>query len=268
MKRGKKLARLVVALLVVYVLGGVLLYVIQDWLLFHPEPLAREHRFAFPQPFREENFTRDKKRNLNLVRFETREPKKGIVLYFHGNLRNIERYAPFTGLFTRSGYEVWMVDYPGFGKSTGTRSEQVLYQDARFVYDRATREVDSSNIIIYGRSIGTGIASYLAARRPCRQLVLETPYYSIDALARYYFPIYPVMPLTKYGFPIHDYLSQVSAPVTIFHGTVDEVVPYKHSVRLKKENPGISLVTIPMGKHNDLHEFASFSQALEQLLTR
>jgi uncharacterized protein len=266
MKRAKKLVRLVISLLVIYVLGGVLLYFIQDWLLFHPKPLAREHRFSFPQPIHEQNFSLDGNRNLNLVRFETTTPKKGIVLYFHGNMRNIERYASFTEPFTQSGYEVWMVDYPGFGKSTGQRSEQGLYRDALFVYGKAMQVEHPSNIIIYGRSIGTGIASYLASQRKCRQLVLETPYYSIDALARYYFPIYPVMPLTRYSLPIYQYLPQVAVPVTLFHGTEDEVVPYKHSVRLKEENPGITLVTIPKGKHNNLHEFASFQQRLEQLL--
>lgn len=268
MKRGKKLARLVISLLVVYVLGGVLLYFLQDWLLFHPEPLAVHHRFSFAQPFQEVNYTRDGNRNLNLVQFKATAPHKGIVLYFHGNMRNVERYAAFTEPFTRSGYDVWMVDYPGYGKSTGKRSEQVLYQDALFVYEQATRQAPTSNIIVYGRSIGTGIASYLAAHRPCRQLVLETPYYSIDALARHYFPVYPVMPLTKYSFPIHAYLSQVSVPVTLLHGTEDEVVPYKHSVRLKKEHPNVALVTIPGGRHNNLNEFPSFQQALQQLLAR
>jgi uncharacterized protein len=268
MKRAKKVARLVLSLLIIYVLGGVLLYLLQDWLLFHPEPLARHHQFSFSAPFREVNYTRAHHRNLNLVRFETTTPKKGIVLYFHGNMRNVERYAPFTEPFTRSGYEVWMVDYPGYGKSTGKRSEQVLYQDALFVYQHAVGEEQPSHIIIYGRSIGTGVASYLAAHRPCRQLVLETPYYNIDALARHYFPIYPVMPLTKYSFPINRCLPRVPAPVTLLHGTDDEIVPYRHSVRLKKENPKITLITVPKGKHNNLHDFSAFQQALQQLLAR
>lgn len=266
MKRAKKIVRLAVTLLVIYVLGGVLLYAVQEWLLFHPEPLPRNHTFAFSQPYKEENLTVDRQRNLSLVKFRVTGPKKGLVLYFHGNMRNIERYAPFTGVFTKQGYEVWMPDYPGFGKSTGKRSEEGLYKDVLLVYQLATREYSPEQIIVYGRSMGTGLAAYLAARQPCREVVLETPYYSMHALARHYFPIYPVSRLINYHFPTNEYLSKVRVPITLLHGTKDEVVPYKHSVRLKKELPQIALYTIPKGKHNNLSEFPAFHQALQEVL--
>jgi uncharacterized protein len=268
MMRVKKIIRLVITLLVVYVLGGALLYFMQEWLLFHPEPLPRHHTFSITQPYREENINVDGKRNLNLVKFKATGTRKGIVLYFHGNMRNIERYAPFTEVFTKLGYEVWMPDYPGFGKSTGERSEEGLYRDALFVYDLATREQRPEHLVIYGRSIGTGLASYLAAQRPCRELVLETPYYSMYALARHYFPVYPVRRLMKYRFPIHAYLRKVTVPVTILHGTEDEVVPYQHSVRLKNEYPRTVLHTIPKGRHNNLGEYAAFNQAVQEVLMR
>jgi pimeloyl-ACP methyl ester carboxylesterase len=268
MMRAKKIARLVVTLLVIYVLGGVLLYGVQEWLLFHPEALPRNHAFAIKQPYKEENITVDGKRNLSLVKFEATGTKKGLVLYFHGNMRNIERYAPFTDVITKQGYEVWMPDYPGFGKSTGKRSEEGLYKDALLVYELATKEQIPEDIIIYGRSIGTGIASYLAAHRRSREVILETPYYSMHALARYYFPIYPVSRLINYHFPTNEYLSKVRVPISILHGTEDEVVPYQQSVRLKKEHPHLVLYSIPKGKHNNLSEYPAFNKALHEVLAR
>ena len=158
-----------------------------------------------------------------------------------------------------------MMDYPGFGKSTGDRNEQAIYQDAMLLYRMAIALQPSENIIIYGKSIGTGVASQLASVRDCRHLVLETPYYNIDALAKHYFPIYPVNPMSKYSFPVNEYLPFVKAPVTIFHGTRDEVIPYKQAKRLKKENPNIRLITIDKGKHNNLSQYPIFNKTLEGL---
>jgi pimeloyl-ACP methyl ester carboxylesterase len=260
----KRITRVLVVLAGVYIAGGILLYFIQDLLLFHPKPLPQNHRFGFSQPFDEINLPIEG-RNLNIVRFRAEGTARGAVLYFHGNMRNIERYAYVAPLFTKLGYDLWMMDYPGFGKSTGKRSEQTLYDDARRVYELAGKEFTPQNIVIYGRSIGTGIASELASEKSCRMLILETPYYSIDALAKSYFPIYPVTPLTNYAFPIHQYLKKATAPTYIIHGTEDEVIPYSQSKRLKKENPALHLITIPDGRHNDLSEHALFQATLTRL---
>lgn len=249
----------------VYIAGGVLLYFIQDLLLFHPKPLPPDHRFGFNQPFEEVNLAVEG-RNLNIVRFKAEGKARGALLYFHGNMKNIERYAYVAPLFTKQGYDLWMLDYPGFGKSTGERSEQTLYADARRVYDLAAKEFPPADIIIYGRSIGTGIASELSSERPCRMLILETPYYNIDALAKSYFPIYPVTPMTSYSFPINQYLKKNTAPAYIIHGTEDEVIPYSQSTRLKKENPALHLITIPGGHHNDLFDHALFGATVTRLL--
>lgn len=251
----------------VYIAGGVLLYFFQELLLFHPKALPPDHRFGFSQPFDEINLPVEG-RNLNIIRFKAEGKRRGAVLYFHGNMRNIERYAYVAPLFTRQGYDLWMMDYPGFGKSTGKRSEQTLYDDARRVYDLAGKELPPENLVIYGRSIGTGIASELASAKPCRMLILETPYYNIDALAKSYFPIYPVTPLTNYSFPINQYLNKVTTPTYIIHGTEDEVIPYGQSKRLKKENPALHLITVAGGRHNDLSEHAVFTVTITRLLYR
>ena len=128
------------------------------------------------------------------------------------------------------------------------------------------KKTGKENIVVYGKSIGTGIASYVAAHRSCTQLILETPYYDIRELAGHYFPIYPSWPPARYQFPNYKHLKKVEEPVTIIHGTEDEVVPYEQGQKLAAENPRIRMVTVNGGKHNDLSNFPLFIQTLEEVL--
>ena len=250
-----------------YILCGLALYYFQEKFLFHPEKLPADHIFSFQIPFKEINLPVNNEKNLSIVQFTVPDSVcKGVVLYFHGNKKNIERYAPFAANFTKNKYEVWMMDYPGFGKSTGKRSEQIMYADASTLYEMARARFSKDSIIIYGKSIGTGVAAQLASVKDCKRLILETPYYSMDAMLSHYAFIYPVHWMAKYHFPTHEYFKKIEAPVTLFHGTNDEVIPYSQSQRLAKENPGVKLVTIEKGKHNNLNSFSSFHHQLDSLL--
>jgi alpha-beta hydrolase superfamily lysophospholipase len=251
-------------LIIGYLIIGLILFLIQDLILFHPISLKADHRFSFDTPFREKNMQVGK-RNLNLVEFTVEGVPKGIVLYFHGNRRNIERYEKFISPFIKLGYEVWMPDYAGFGKSTGKLSEKNMYEDAGLLF-RLAKKTAAKDIIIYGKSLGTGVAAQLASVNECKQLILETPYYSIPSVAASRFPIYPASLMSKYRFPTFEYLPKVKAPVTIFHGTSDEVIPYTQSKKLKMENPGVQLITIEGGRHNNLFGYEQYQSILSQLL--
>jgi len=252
---------------IVYLVCGTLLYFFQEKILFHPLELPVTHQFNFQAPFKEINLAVNAEKNLSIVQFSVPDSVcKGVVLYFHGNRKNIERYAPFAVNFTRNNYAVWMIDYPGFGKSTGKRTEQILYTDAVTLYKMARAKFSKDNIIIYGKSLGTGIAAQLASIRDCKRVILETPYYSIDALMKHYAFIYPVSWLTKYHFPTYSYFKKIEVPITLFHGTNDEVIPYSQALQLAKENPGVELVTIEKGNHNNLNESPVFHQHLDALL--
>jgi uncharacterized protein len=120
--------------------------------------------------------------------------------------------------------------------------------------------------LLYGKSLGTGVASQLASVKDCKRVILETPYYSIEAMMKYHTFIYPVNLMAKYHFPNHQYFQKIEAPVTLFHGTRDELVPYNHSVKLVKENPVVQLITIEKGKHNTLNNSPLFHQQLDSLL--
>ncbi|NCI47299.1 alpha/beta hydrolase [Sediminibacterium soli] len=264
----KKTVRLLMIPVVLYCLAGGILYVMQDRLLLHPQQVVADSSYRFGQPFTETNIESDKETVYNIVQFHTRDTaKKGVVLYFHGNRRNVTHYAMYAEWFTRNGYDVWMPDYPGFGKSTGVLTEQALYDEALQVYKLARNIYEPKQIVIYGKSLGTGVAAQLASIRDCRRLLLETPYYSIPYLLRPYLFMYPLETLLHYRIPTYQYLQKVSAPVTIFHGTADGVVPYRNASRLTScFKPGDELVTIEGGSHNDLGNFTRTRQKLDSIL--
>ena len=264
-KVGGRIKRALIVLIIIYCVGGLVLYFAQGLILFHPQPLGRNYHFKFEQPFEELNIPYGKN-NLSIVKFQPDEKRNGIVLFYHGNMENVEHYKTYPSIFLKNNQEIWMIDYPGFGKSTGKRTEKIMDDEALLMYDMALKQTSSDSIIIYGKSIGTGVATFIASKRNCKRLILETPYYSIHSLATHYFPIYPVNWMIKYSFPINQYLKGVKSPITIFHGTKDEVIPYDHSMQLKEENKNIQLITIEHGTHNNLTSFRQYQTTLDSVL--
>lgn len=264
----KRFTRMIKILVLIYSVVGIGLYFMQDKILLHPEKLSQDYVYHFNVPFKEINIDINKNENLNLVQFFPKDSvRKGVVLYFHGNKENVNHYAEFADNFTKNGYEVWMPDYPGFGKTTGELNEKKLYNEALVVYRLANTHFLKDSIIIYGRSFGSGIASQLATVIDCRRLILETPYYSIPALFKYYAFIYPTKSMSKFKLPVNEYIPEVKAPVTIFHGTKDEIIPYSSTEKLKKNlKPGDEFITIEKGRHNNLNDFKLFHQKLDSLL--
>ena len=229
--------------------------------------LPAGYAYQFDQPFREINLPVYKEKTLSIVQFTVPDSQqKGVVLYFHGNRGNIQRYARFAPQFTKNHYEIWMMDYPGFGKSTGKPEEKVLYEDAGMLYKMARSRFSKDRIIIYGKSLGTGLATQLATVSDCKRVILETPYYSMVDLVKHYAFIFPVAWMIKFKFPSHEYFKHIEVPVTIFHGVKDEVIPYRHAQRLAEENPGTELVTIKEGKHNNLSQFPQYVEKLDAIL--
>ena len=266
----KKLKKWLLILLIVYIAGGIALYYLQDAILFHPVQLKKEHRYSFSEPHEEINIPLNEDETVNLVRFiKTDTVRRGVVLYFHGNKKNISWYSRFASQFTNNGYEVLMIDYPGFGKSSGKFTEKILYDWSKHLYKFARSTFGPDSIIIYGKSMGTGLASYLASREKCRRLVLETPYYDMPSVVSHYLPVYPVESMLHYKLPNYKYLQLVDEPISIFHGTDDGVITHGNAKRLKKYLKSTDeFVSIPDGKHNNLYSFPLVTRKLDSLLQR
>ena len=265
---GRILFRWIKIIVLLYCSIGIALFYLQDYFIFHPTVVDRNIPWKFDMPFQEMDLPMNNTDTINIVKFFPKDSmRKGVVLYFHGNKDNIGRYAKFASNFTQHGYEVWMEDYPGFGKSVGKRNEDILYKEAVQVYKLAASKYQTDSIIIYGKSFGTGIAAYTAAAGNAKRLILETPYYSIPSLFSCYAPVYPNQRMANYKIPTNEYLQEIKYPVTIFHGTDDGVIPYRCAKKLKEVlKPTDEFVTIEGGTHHNLNDYPLFHQKLDSLL--
>lgn len=254
---------------VIYIVIGLGLYYFQEKIIFQSVALQATYTYHFTTNFRDINTQIDSGINLNIIQFypDSNVLTKGVVLYFHGNKENINHYAKYASNFTTNGYEVWMMDYPGYGKSTGSISEILLYDEALEVYRLALQKFPAYEIVIYGKSLGTGIASKLASIKPCKQLILETPYYNFTSLIQHYAFIYPTKTMIDYRFTTNLCLPKINVPITIFHGTEDGVIPLSNAVQLKPLlKPSDTFITINKGTHNNLFTFKEVHLALNRLL--
>lgn len=267
MKRKKIFSVLRIAI-IVYCLIGILLHAFQDKLLFHPKPLSTDYPFSFNGKFDEYFLPVNKTDTLHLLHFKTAaQQKKGNVIYFHGNRNNSGYYLNRMPLFLNAGYDVWMPDYPSFGKSRGMLNDENIYLFATQTYKFVTARTSSEQLIIYGRSLGTAPASYTAIGSHAKRLILETPYSSIPSLFKRYAFIYPVSLMCDHHFSNRDNLLQVRIPVTIFHGTRDEVIPFREAAQLKKVlKEGDRFVDIENGRHNNINSFDTYLIEMNSIL--
>ena len=254
-------------LLVLYLLLLVVVYAGQTSIVFQPAHLPDDFEFEFDADFKEGYIETADKIPLNYLHFKTKEEKKGLVLYFHGNSVNLRFWGNAHRDFTKRAYDVFMIDYRGYGKSEGKVSETKTYEDARMVYDHLMRQYSPEETIIYGRSLGTGIASHLATQVPAKHLILETPYKNMPSLFKDQVMLLWLPFDLKYQFSNDKNIPKVPYPVTIIHGTEDLVVPYRNSIRLqevlKSED---EFITIEGGAHKNLSGYGLFQETLDRIL--
>lgn len=260
--------RILKIVVIIYCTIGIALYYLQEKLLFHPEKLSSDHLFSFNRPFKEIQIPVNNTDTISMIRFFSKDSiRRGILVYYHGNRENVQHYEKYVDGFTTKGYEVWMPDYPGFGKSTGERTEKKMYNMSWLVQKMAAGHISNDSIIIYGKSLGTGIAAYAASVSKCKILILETPYFSIPSLFNSYAIIYPTATMSNYKIPTYQFIEQVVAPIVIFHGTGDGVIPYRNAKRLKEFlKPQDKFITIEKGEHNDLTGFDLYKNSIDSLL--
>lgn len=243
----------------------VLAYFIQELFLFHPEKLAIDFQYKFKYPFKEVYLDTDDGASLNGLHFKMPN-SKGVVFYFKGNTRSIKGWGKFSRDFLSKGYDFFVFDYRGFGKSTGKRSENNFHRDCQVAYSYLLRNYDEKDIIIYGRSIGSGFAVSTAARNNPKKIILDSPYYSMYHLVKRYIPLLPVMSLLKYRIRTDYYIQDVKCPIYIIHGVKDRLIPYRHALKLSHLNKRSHMIRIKNGGHNNLPEFADYHNVVYEIL--
>ncbi len=242
------------------------IYFRQESFIFYPDVLPADYEFVhFGDAAKEIYFHPEANVKLHALKFSVPNPK-GLILYFHGNARALDNWGYMASDLLPHGYDLLIPDYRGYGKSVGVLSEKNLFKDARYIFDQVVTEYGSENVVIYGRSLGSGMASSLAAEVEHKLLILETPYYSIGRLAGEQMRFLPTNLLLKYKFRSDLFLPKVKSPIYIFHGTEDELIPYQHAIDLKKLVPKIDFTTLPEASHNNLSQFALFNDKIADIL--
>ena len=256
---------------VIYIIFGIIVlsvaaYFFQEKLIFKPEKLKQDFQFKYNIPFREYFFDIEPGVRINGLHFH-RENPKGLILYFHGNTRSIKGWAKYARDFYRYDYDVVLVDYRGFGKSTGKRSEKEMLSDMQFVYKNLSDQYTEHHMIVYGRSLGSGFATKIASENKPRYLILDSPYYNFTRAVERFLPILPVRFVLRYHLRTDKWIRHVNCHAYIIHGTKDRLIPIRHSEALQKLSPGkITLIRIHGGGHNNLPSFDEYHNFIRDIL--
>lgn len=263
----KRMLLILASLASLVIVSSGLFYLFPEKFVFQPKMLAVDHVFQFDQPFGEHFIKTPDGETLNALLFKSPTPSKGFILYFHGNAGNLQRWGKYAIDFTQLGYDILMVEYRGYGKSTGRPSEVDFYADAQVVLDWAKENIPFSRLIIYGRSLGSGVATQLAVKNTPELLILETPFNELRGAINT--PMQPLLALfpARYHFPNDKNIPLLKCRKVIFHGTLDWVVPLSSALKLKPLlSQGDRFFIIEGGGHRNLNKFKEFQKGLAQVL--
>jgi hypothetical protein len=253
-------------------LYGALLAVLwwkQEALLFRPQPLPPDHRLAV-EPDVHEHTVQVPGASLSVLHLRLPQPR-GVVFFLHGNAGNLAGW--FTGIdfYRQANFDLVMPDYRGYGKSTGRIADpQQLREDVRAVWDSVAARYAGRRVVLYGRSLGTGLAADLAEQltregRPPHLTVLVSPYSSLRELAAEFYPWVPGG-LLRYPLDTARHVPNIGGPVLLVHGERDSLIGVHHSERLLRAAPSARLLVVPGAGHNDVQEHPSYRQEMRRAL--
>lgn len=256
----KILKRFIIILFLGYVLICGLLYFYQESLLFFPEKLEQQFQFEFKHDFIEKDIITSTGNAINTLLFK-QEDSKGVIFYLHGNGGSLRSVGNVSEQFLPLGYDVFMLDYAGYGKSSNEiTNQEEWFEDVQFIYNDLKKSYSEDQIVVIGYSIGTGVASFIASQNNPSHLILHAPYYSMTDMMQRNYSVIPTF-ILRYELATNDYLKDCNMPVHIFHGEDDQVIPVESSVMLSKEF-NIPFTKLENQGHNNM---AGNPLALEQL---
>lgn len=217
-------------------LGGVLVLFIllvflgQEWVIYSPRSEVESTPADVGLSYQEEMLTTSDGESI-YAWFVPGDEEKPVVLFCHGNASTVsdESHLKLLQVLNDLGFSSIVFDYRGFGKSSGSPGEKGTYRDVEAVWDYLvnSRGYEPSEIAIWGKSLGGGVASYLASQRPgARALVLECTFTSVPDVAWQYAPLFPPEWVIRHEYPVKDYVQQVRSPILVAHSPEDEVIPY------------------------------------------
>jgi fermentation-respiration switch protein FrsA (DUF1100 family) len=188
-------------------------------------------------------------------------PGQPTLLYFHGNGGSLETRSERIRKYMARGIGVFMMTYRGYGGSSGAPSEAANVGDAKLAYDTLAKIVEPSDIVIYGESLGSGVATQVAAEKRVGGVILDAPYTSMVDLAALHYPQLPLRLLMRDRYETLRYIGKVTAPLLIVHGEEDDIVPVEmgRTVFAAARSPK-EIATFPGAGHGDHYLFGSYDK--------
>lgn len=261
-----KLSLAIGVLLLAYGALLALLYFRQEALIFPGSKLPADFRFAFDVPF-EEVVIPVPGAELSALHFRQPQPR-GVIFFLHGNGGNLEGWTENIDYYRRVNYDLFIIDYRGYGKSSGRYSSQrQIEDDVRAAWHAMQQRYDTPiPVVLYGRSLGAALAATLATEVDAELLVLVSPFTSMVAMAARHYPYVPSA-LLRYPFRTDRIIDRIETPILLIHGSEDRFIPPQQSETLRDlAAPGTRLLVIEGADHNDIHTFAAYLDGLAAAL--
>jgi pimeloyl-ACP methyl ester carboxylesterase len=243
------------------------MYFFQTDFIFKPTKIAADFPFSFQHPFEEFSIPVENAQ-LNAGLFKTKDTSKGVILFVHGNAENMAKLEEHAAFYTEIGYDFFAYDFRSFGKSSGKNTtEKQFFEDAQTVYHFLSKRYDESVVTVIGYSIGTATAAYLAAKNHPKNLALIAPYYSLSKMTTHRYKIIPPF-LLKFPFDTYQHVQKVTCNIGLFHGTIDEVIPFENSIELAKCNEKATLYRFEGQLHDFFERNDSFRIKMKEFLEK
>ncbi len=216
-----------------YIVFAGFLFIFQSHYVYYPERVLFANPGSIRLDFESVSFETTDKVKLSGW-FIPSESTRGVILFFHGNAGNISHRLESIQIFHRLGLDILIFDYRGYGQSEGTPTEHGTYRDAEAAwrYLIEERRVNPNEIIVFGRSLGGAVASWLAQSQTPGALILESTFTSFPDIAATLYPYLPVRLLLRFKYNTAEYLARINCPVLIVHSRGDEIMPFSHGWRL------------------------------------
>ena len=267
----KKSIVIIICLIIMYVAFGIILYVQQDKLIYHPTQRdTREFMQQMPK-FQEVSYFLPSGKKVYAWYLKAEKGKQTLV-YFHGNIKYAEYHASRLKAFYEAGYGLLLTEYVGYGDIKGIPSQQQMETDAKTAVKYLNSiGISNQQIVAYGHSLGTYSAVYVAAQqpksKPLNGVILEAPFFSIEQMAKEYVKgLYPISVILKNKHPSNQYIKQINTRLFLAHGQKDKVVPYHHGWQLYEEaNHPKTFFTSENGEHSNLSQYG-FIQSVGEWL--
>jgi len=245
----------IITLVLVYLLICLLFYIFQRSFLYFPQPAGQVDATGI---------SFDNKGQI-LTGWILNPGQQQALIYYGGNAGAIENNIDFLGKVA-TDYSIYLIPYRGYGNNQGKPTEKALYSDAVYIYDQVIKRHQS--ISLMGRSLGSGIATYVAANRQVEQLILSTPYDSIQNVAKEHYPFLPVSLLATDKFLSIERAAKISSKTLILIAEDDRVISRARSEALAKAFAGeiLSKRLIKGAGHNDISLYPTYATEIEEFL--